>query len=105
NRVLPLTTGMVFIHASASASVASPSSRRIMSTTKSTACEMLPSSLRTPTPSRASVWEKVPPSNWNRPSPPCWIEQGPSPAPAITGPPPQELELGPWHAHVASDQQ
>src|SRR5262245_51363470 len=39
------------------------------------------------------------------PRPPCSAEHGPSEAPAITGPPPQDDEAGPLHAHVASDQQ
>jgi hypothetical protein len=53
----------------------------------------------------ARVWVKVPASNWNIPRPPCWSAQGPSPAPAITGPPPQSPEFGPLQAQVASDQQ
>src|ERR1700712_919660 len=38
------------------------------------------------------------------PRPPCCAEHAPSLAPAITGPP-QNVDVGPLHAQVASDQQ
>src|ERR1041384_225187 len=104
-RALVLTIGIEFIHAIASARLFTPeTSCTTMFATKSTACEMLPSSCRIAWPSRASVCWYVPASNWNMPRPPCCDEHGPSDAPAITGPP-QNDDVGPLHAHVASDQQ
>jgi hypothetical protein len=79
--------------------------RITISTTKSTPRVMFPESSRTPSPSRAMVSSKVPPSNWNMPKPPSCRLQGPSPAPATTGPPPQSGDAGPWQAQSSSVQQ
>src|ERR1051325_3351604 len=75
-----------------------------MLVTNPIAAPICPSTVRTLEPYTRSVSLNVPASNWNMPRPPCCALHGPSAAPAITGPPPQSGEPGPWQAHVASDQ-
>src|SRR5690606_14102238 len=69
----PLSARTPFIQRIASARLSTPAmygERITIATMKSMPASMLPRRLRMRRPSRASVWLKVPASNWNMPRPP-----------------------------------
>src|SRR5689334_5648983 len=90
---------ILFIHATALIQSVAPEISMISrTTTKFTACAVLPSIVRMLSPYVITVSAYVPESNWNMPRPPCIAEHGPSAAPAMIGPPPHDDDAGPLQA-------